>query len=232
MNNSRWADIYSKKISAQGPLNYVAKKAREKKVLIETIVRNTPEGGRILEAGCGTGAISIYLSSLGYDVLALDADEEVLKLASDTSRNFPQMPRFVLGDITQLGYAKDSFDLSFSNGVLEHFSDGDILKVLRQQSESCKRVIFSVPSVYFRPEEKIYGNERFLARKKWRGLIEQAGAQVIDEFEFSYREDTFFENMAIFLRAKLKVIKPYIGFVIEDRNKSYKHTKFDNPLRT
>lgn len=41
-----------------------------------------PEGGSILDLGCGSGRDSAYFISCGYDVTALDASEEMCDLAS------------------------------------------------------------------------------------------------------------------------------------------------------
>lgn len=41
-----------------------------------------PEGGSILDLGCGSGRDSAYFISLGYDVTALDGSEEMCSLAS------------------------------------------------------------------------------------------------------------------------------------------------------
>lgn len=41
-----------------------------------------PVGGRILDAGCGSGRDTKYFLSLGYEVTAIDASEEMVKLST------------------------------------------------------------------------------------------------------------------------------------------------------
>ena len=41
-----------------------------------------PSGGRILDAGCGSGRDSRYFLSQGFEVVAIDASEEMVKCAS------------------------------------------------------------------------------------------------------------------------------------------------------
>ncbi len=42
-----------------------------------------PLGSRVLDAGCGTGRVTIRLAALGYDVVGLDADESMLAVARE-----------------------------------------------------------------------------------------------------------------------------------------------------
>ena len=42
-----------------------------------------PDRGKILDAGCGSGRDSLYFRRMGYDVVAFDYSEELVKLASD-----------------------------------------------------------------------------------------------------------------------------------------------------
>jgi len=42
-----------------------------------------PPPARVLDAGCGTGRISLYLASLGYDVVGVDVDASMLRVAEE-----------------------------------------------------------------------------------------------------------------------------------------------------
>lgn len=44
--------------------------------------QSLPEGGSVLDLGCGSGRDSAYFMSLGFDVTAMDASEEMCALAS------------------------------------------------------------------------------------------------------------------------------------------------------
>jgi 2-polyprenyl-3-methyl-5-hydroxy-6-metoxy-1,4-benzoquinol methylase len=48
-----------------------------------SFLRYVPEGGRILDAGCGPGRDSLVFQQMGYDVTALDASAEMVRIASE-----------------------------------------------------------------------------------------------------------------------------------------------------
>jgi SAM-dependent methyltransferase len=48
--------------------------------LIEALLRETG-GGRVLDAGCGTGRVAIELAARGFDVVGVDLDEAMLDAA-------------------------------------------------------------------------------------------------------------------------------------------------------
>jgi len=48
-----------------------------------TFLNMIPKGGKILDAGCGSGRDSLYFKKKGYNVVAFDYSEALVKLASD-----------------------------------------------------------------------------------------------------------------------------------------------------
>lgn len=51
--------------------------------LYKPFLDQLPGKGKILDAGCGSGRDTAYFKSQGYDVVAFDFSEEMVKLASD-----------------------------------------------------------------------------------------------------------------------------------------------------
>jgi len=49
----------------------------------EAFLKLLPKGGKILDAGCGSGRDSLYFKKKGYDVVAFDSSGAMVKLASD-----------------------------------------------------------------------------------------------------------------------------------------------------
>ncbi|MGN6577340.1 MAG: class I SAM-dependent methyltransferase [Nocardioides sp.] len=55
-------------------------------------------GGRILDAGCGTGRVAIRLAELGYEAVGVDVDESMLAVARREAPDFT----WVTGDLAAL----------------------------------------------------------------------------------------------------------------------------------
>ena len=183
-----WYEIYIEEINEKGTIiNYVNDKIKTKKNLIDLIKKYSPNN-KIIEAGSGTGILSTYLASIGFDSLAIDIDKDILNLSKKIAKeyNAKNKPIFKIDSILSLEYKKNEFDVSFSNGVLEHFSDKEILQTLKKQMRIAKTVIVGIPTKYFDDDEAMYGDERFLKIKYWREIIAKAGGEIIEEKSCHY----------------------------------------------
>jgi SAM-dependent methyltransferase len=81
------------------------------------------KGMRALEVGCGSAKLSALLAAEGVEVYGIDQSANALRVAK---RNFAYLsaPGFVArADAFALPFPDESFDLVFSTGLLEHFSD-------------------------------------------------------------------------------------------------------------
>ena len=86
-------------------------------IVLSTLLRERP-GPAILEAGCGTGRISLRLARSGAQVTCLDATEEALELARAAFGEVPAT--FLKASIFEIPEMEPQ-DLIWSSGVLEHF---------------------------------------------------------------------------------------------------------------
>ena len=181
-------EVYLKDIEKKGTIeNYVDDKIKNKKVLIN-LIKKYSHGNKLIEAGSGTGVLSTYMSSLGYEVVGIDIDRDILKLSKKIAKNYnsKNKPTFKKKSIFELNYKNNIFDASFSNGVLEHFTDNQIIDTLKKQMSVAKIVIFGIPTKYFNQEEAMYGDERYMEYKFWRKLIYKAGGEIIEEKSMHY----------------------------------------------
>lgn len=124
---------------------------------------------KILEAGCGPALFSIHLSRLGYECVAADRDPKVLELAKKNNQKFDGKVHFINADIQELPFKEAEFDLSFSQGVFEHYSDQEIRHMIDEQLRVSKKVLFSVPHFFYL--HKDFGNERLLPKWRWERIL-------------------------------------------------------------
>lgn len=79
---------------------------------------------RIIEVGCGTGQMSLYLARAGRIVIGADLSREALRIAASAGRRFAlDRVRFVETDLHRAGLRPASFDVVYSSGVLHHTPD-------------------------------------------------------------------------------------------------------------
>jgi ubiquinone/menaquinone biosynthesis C-methylase UbiE len=88
---------------------YLAKRSAELSatVLPDELSERLPDGGRVLDAGCGAGVPVAKRLAETFCVVGVDFSIEQVRRAR---RNVPQAA-FVQGDMTALAFADDSFDV-------------------------------------------------------------------------------------------------------------------------
>jgi SAM-dependent methyltransferase len=187
---SKWSEIYKKQISEYKSLSdFIDSKIIYKKKLIEIVEKYGGKTKKLLEAGCGSGITSIYLGNAGYDVLGIASDPEMIKLDSSIASNNKNSALFEVDDIKTLETIRNQhFDVAFSNGVIEHFSDSDITLIVNRQLSISDYVVISIPSDFFTDNEKIFGDERFMNTEQWKSILSKTKGAIIEQF--SFRSDT------------------------------------------
>ncbi len=91
-----------------------------------------PEGGRILDVGCGSGRDSKEFLSAGYDVTSFDASEEMCRRASDYIGRTVYNLRF-----DQIAY-KQEFDGVWACASLNHESADELPGVMKKMAAALK----------------------------------------------------------------------------------------------
>lgn len=95
-------------------------------------------GKRILEAGSGTGRISLRLASEGAQVILVDYSPTALQHARRAFEKHGQVAEFVLADIRQLPLPDEVVDITWNAGVLEHLSFPEQLKAVEEMKRVTK----------------------------------------------------------------------------------------------
>ena len=146
----------------------------QNRALLRKIVSLKPR--RIIEVGCGLARDSFVLASKGFNVTVLDRDSRIVELAKRNSNNLGLHPKIIKGNFFHLQkIVKSNYDVALHSGVLEHFDNEEIIKILHHQLKIASVVIFSVPvksrfnEKYFKGKEKVF--RRLLSEKVWLNIL-------------------------------------------------------------
>ncbi len=74
---------------------------------------------QLLDVGCGTGHWSSFFVQMGYRVTGIDISPAMINVARE---QVPQC-RFIIGDVYELPFAEDTFDVTASMATLEFLPD-------------------------------------------------------------------------------------------------------------
>jgi magnesium-protoporphyrin O-methyltransferase len=108
----------------------------------ETLLSMLPAdlaGRRVLDAGCGTGAMAVELSARGADVVAVDLSATLVELARERAvgRSGCGRIQFLSGDMSDPTLGR--FDHIVAMDSVIHYRVGDAVRVLGSLMERCDR---------------------------------------------------------------------------------------------
>ncbi len=172
-----WSDMYKKKIEKAGGLEKFLEKKEKRSAgaLIQHIRNELKPGAKILEVGTGTGAIGALLIKHGFSTKGIDRDPEMVLIAKQMFGLYNKSDSVFEVDVLDIAnfFGKDSFDCVLSHGLLEHYSNEEIINFLNVQLEIAPLVIFDVPTNFMSSKyrAKGFGNERYLPTSYWKKLI-------------------------------------------------------------
>lgn len=96
----------------------------EKGAYARLLGEQIPFGARVLDAGCGTGQLALYLSMVKASVVGIDFSFASLQKGQAFKERFGlHDARFVQMNLFEPALRPESFDYVFSNGVLHHTGD-------------------------------------------------------------------------------------------------------------
>jgi dolichol-phosphate mannosyltransferase len=133
-DNQGWDDYWSDK-DAPGGIVYNAIAAFYRRFIIKPalnhfIFKHFQRGASILHAGCGSGQVDTDVHT-HVSVTALDISAKALTMYKRANKGIPN-ERVVQANIFSLPFADATIDGIYNLGVIEHFSEEDIHKILRE----------------------------------------------------------------------------------------------------
>jgi magnesium-protoporphyrin O-methyltransferase len=137
------------RLTSDAPVSRVRATVRAgRDAMRETIASWLPEdlrGARVLDAGCGTGALSIALARRGADVLGVDVSPTLVGLAGERAPKdlAPGRATFAVGDMLDPSHGR--FDYVVAMDSLIHYEGADIARVVSALADRADRgVVFTV----------------------------------------------------------------------------------------
>ena len=135
----------------------------------------SPKGSRVLDLGCGNGALTGELRDRGFQVTGLDSSKELLSVAE---KYYPEL-EFILGDATDFSL-KEPVDAVFSNAVfhwIDREKQPDMLRCVSRALKDGGELVFEMGGA---------GNNR---------LIHEAMEKAFAEAGYSYRMPFYFPGI-------------------------------------
>lgn len=114
--------------------------------IFEAIVKYVPEGGSVLDVGCGRGEFMRMLSENGYETYGCDMDDRCVSMGG----RYGEVRKMTVEEVSPERFGGKHFDCAVASHVLEHV-ENPREAVGRMVSVSRGMVVISVPNPYYSP---------------------------------------------------------------------------------
>ncbi len=139
------------RLTTDAPVSGIRQTVREgRDAMRNLLMSRLPEnmtGKRLLDAGCGTGALSVEAAKRGADVVGIDISPTLIQLADErTPRDMPGTITFTAGDM--LAAEEGAFDFVVAMDSVIHYEPDDMADAIvamqsRTKGGGDSRVLFT-----------------------------------------------------------------------------------------
>ncbi|MEJ2745189.1 MAG: methyltransferase domain-containing protein, partial [bacterium] len=152
--------------------------------VVDKLMRLSTERSRCVELGAGTGTYAVELAARGRNCMATDISPSALRIAKIKGKNLYDVDmKLLAADIFHLPFKEGTFDLIFSDGVIEHLDIPRALDVMKRLLKPGGWMAATVPNGSITYAIIYYGlypfrnrpYEAWLNRRRWAELLCEAG---------------------------------------------------------
>lgn len=201
LNSEEWHNVMIGRNSVDDLANKI--KSNQFPVWCKPLLQHTSSGDSMLELGSGTSELSAILGIYGRIPHLLDYSEENINFAKALFQKLEIKGNFYCHNILEgIPLKTVSVDWVWSSGLLEHFSDDEIMNILNESVRVCNQGVMSlVPNANaifyrirkFKMEHKgtwLYGKE--IPKFTMKNYFEFAGLKNIKEYSIGIYQSVNF----------------------------------------
>jgi len=175
---------------------------------------------KIMECGSGSGFNSCLMATEGADVTVIDISPRSIQYIKIVAGKFGLKDKlnYYCGDFDAYT-SPEKFDVIFSGGLLEHYSDKQIIKILKKmkcQLNPGGKIIATLPNLrslegvfrlsrsFFKRERR---SERFISYEKLICLMREAGLENVKVIPLNFFLPSFFPGSMANMISKINLTK-------------------------
>lgn len=167
------------------------------------MLKNYPiePNSRILEVGCGTGRTACHLAEMGYQVTAIDLNENMIKKARIRAEAMKMDVQFLQADVCELPFEDNQFDLIMAESVTV-FTDTskslpEYYRVLDHGGALMDRELLlnkRMPEPKLKELLEFFGIPNLMLREEWSQSLLACGFKQEEILEYNHFNDQLKEE--------------------------------------
>lgn len=154
--------------------------------LIDRLADEHALRGPFIDAGCGSGDVSVHFAEKGWSGLAVDFHEVAVRETGERLRDYPRVEARQ-GDLFQLDLP--SAQTIFLMDVIEHVKEDEaFVRQVSRKLEPGGHLVITVPvnPSEWRWDDEFYGHYRRYDRPEFAAMLERNGFRVLTMWDCSF----------------------------------------------